>query len=305
VRRIALVTAIGILVVVAGCSSGGNEAGVSAGHGSPKSAVEGFLTGLQSSTSNDTWCSYVDPAGQAECAQAFSHGATFRVHGTFAIGNEITDGNQALVAVTGNACLDVDADSTTSTDCAANTNENDGLPSGAQTFSEAYSDALTSSSFATAACIQVDGKWYLNEPSFNGSSSPTTTPPTTSPTSTPATTTPTTGTTPATEAVNYGQQFLTDVAPWNAATAKITSSDTLTSPAVIDAAQEAVVTARSLLSQSWPSSAQADVHTFAVELDTINEDVQEDNVTKFRDDVTTLDADANVVRADLGLPSIN
>jgi hypothetical protein len=94
------------------------------------------------------------------------------------------------------------------------------------------------------------------------------------------------------------------VAPWNAATADLNSSDGLTSQAVITAAREAVVAARSLLGQSWPPRAQADVHAFAVELDTINEDVQEDNLAKFRDDVTTLNADANVVRADLGLPSI-
>ena len=92
--------------------------------------------------------------------------------------------------------------------------------------------------------------------------------------------------------------------PWNAATADLNSSDTLASQAVITAANEAVVSARSLLGQSWPPTAQADVHTFAVELDTINEDVQEDNFPKFRSDLTTLDADANVVRADLGLPSI-
>ena len=116
---------------------------------------------------------------------------------------------------------------------------------------------------------------------------------------------PPTSTTPTTKpAVNYGQQFLTDVAPWNAATADLNSSDGLTSQAVITAASEAVVAARSLLGQSWPTTAQADVHTFAVELDTINEDVQQDNATKFRNDVTTLNADANVVRADLGLPSI-
>jgi hypothetical protein len=110
--------------------------------------------------------------------------------------------------------------------------------------------------------------------------------------------------TPTTAAVNYAQQFLTDVGPWNAATADLNSSDTLTSQAVITAANEAVVSARSLLGQSWPPTAEADVHTFAVALDTINEDVQEDNFPKFRSDLTTLDADANVVRADLGLPSI-
>jgi hypothetical protein len=93
--------------------------------------------------------------------------------------------------------------------------------------------------------------------------------------------------------------------PWNTATKAITSSDGITSQPVITAGQEAVVSARSLLQQSWPSNAQGDIHTFAVALDTINEDVREDNISKFDNDLTTLDADANVVRADLGLPAIN
>jgi hypothetical protein len=73
---------------------------------------------------------------------------------------------------------------------------------------------------------------------------------------------------------------------------------------VITAAQEAVVSAHSLLGQSWPSNAESDIHTFALSLDTINEDVRQDNSNKFNSDLTTLDADANVVRADLNLPSI-
>jgi hypothetical protein len=94
------------------------------------------------------------------------------------------------------------------------------------------------------------------------------------------------------------------MAPWNTATAEIKQGDGLTSPAVITAAREAVVSATSLLRQSWPSNAQADIHTFAVELDTINEDVRDNNLSKFDNDVTSLNADANIVRADLGLPSI-
>jgi hypothetical protein len=94
------------------------------------------------------------------------------------------------------------------------------------------------------------------------------------------------------------------MAPWDTALAGLKPSDGLTSQPVITAAREAVVSARSLLGQSWPATAQGDVHIFAVALDTINEDVQENDFPKFESDVTSLDADANVVRADLGLPSI-
>jgi len=139
----------------------------------------------------------------------------------------------------------------------------------------------------------------------------TTSAPVTTTTSAPVTTTTaaaattTTGAaTPTTAATNYGQQFLNDMAPWNTALKAVTASDELTSQAVITAAQEAVVSAHSLLGQSWPSNAESDIHTFALSLDTINEDVRQDNSNKFNSDLTTLDADANVVRADLNLPSI-
>jgi hypothetical protein len=167
--------------------------------------------------------------------------------------------------------------------------------------------------FSSMAAILLAGLALAACSSGSLTSSSTSTSTSSTSTSSPSASTSTSGTvsptslapsTSTTADVSYGQQFLTDVAPWNAATANLNASDGLTSQAVITAGNEAVVAARSLLGQSWPPSAQADVHTFAVGLDTINEDVREDDSTKFRDDVTTLDADANVVRADLGLPSI-
>jgi hypothetical protein len=302
-KKFALVVATAAVTVVAGCSSNGGGSGVSVGHGSPKAAVEGFLTGLQSSVSNDAWCSYVDPAGQQECRQAFAQGATFRVHGSFALGNQVSDGNEALVAVTGNACLDVDAGATTSTDCAANTSQNDGLPSGAQTFAQAYSNALNSSTFATAACIEVNGEWYLNKPAFHGSSSSSTTTPSTSSTGTSPTTTSSgtvPSTTPATEAVNYGQQFLADAAPWDAAVANA-RDDGLTSPQTRAAGQAAMTMAQRLLAQAWPTDDEADVHTLAEDLDLIDVDIQADDLPKFDNDATNVAAATDVVKTDLGL----
>ena len=70
------------------------------------------------------------------------------------------------------------------------------------------------------------------------------------------------------------------------------------------AGRQAVATARKLLRQSWPASAHGDVHALAVAFDTIDADIASDNVAKFENDGTKLNADANVVRAELGLPSI-
>ena len=59
-----------------------------------------------------------------------------------------------------------------------------------------------------------------------------------------------------------------------------------------------------MLTQAWPSADEPDIHNLGVEFETIDADIAAHNVPKFRDDVTTLDADANVVRAELGLAAI-
>jgi hypothetical protein len=104
--------------------------------------------------------------------------------------------------------------------------------------------------------------------------------------------------------VNYGQQYLADVEPWDAALLGARGTG-LTSGRAHAAGRAAVATARKLLSQSWPAADKSDVHALAVAFDTLNEDIVSDNLTKYNDDGTTLNADTNVVRAELGLPSIN
>ncbi len=104
--------------------------------------------------------------------------------------------------------------------------------------------------------------------------------------------------------LDYGQQFLTDVQPWNVALAAVGHAG-LKSPAAVAAGQQAVVASGHLLNQSWPAADEGDVHALAVQFATLNEDIMTDNETKFLNDATTLNADANVVRAELGLPSIS
>jgi hypothetical protein len=118
-----------------------------------------------------------------------------------------------------------------------------------------------------------------------------------------STTTTTLATTTTTAAVNYGQQFLSDVAGWDSAV-KAAAGDGLSSTQARAAGQQAVKTAQLLLTQSWPAADAADIHTLAVQFDVINEDIQADDLNKYSSDGTQLNADANVVRAEVGLPAI-
>jgi hypothetical protein len=129
-----------------------------------------------------------------------------------------------------------------------------------------------------------------------GTASPaaTTAPP--SPSAVPATSTP--------ASVNYAHQYLADQAGWAAAVKQAAGSGSLTATKAREAGRAAVRTARKLLSQTWPSSMQSDIHALAVAFDTINEDIASDNLSKYESDGTTLNADTNVVRAELNLPSI-
>jgi hypothetical protein len=127
----------------------------------------------------------------------------------------------------------------------------------------------------------------------------------TSPPATTTTTVPTTTVAPTTTvvAVNYGQQFLADVAPWDAAAAKARGRG-LTSPQALAAGQAAAATARLLLVETWPAADESDIHALAADFEVINEDIEADALAKYESDGTNLNAAANVVRAELGLPPI-
>ncbi len=126
-----------------------------------------------------------------------------------------------------------------------------------------------------------------------------------SPTTSPTTTVVPTTVAPTTTAIslNYGQQFLADVVPWNAATANARGRG-LASPEALAAGRAAAATARLLLVQTWPAGDEADIHTLAAEFELINVDIEADDLAKYESDGTNLNAAANVVRAELGLPTV-
>ena len=69
-------------------------------------------------------------------------------------------------------------------------------------------------------------------------------------------------------------------------------------------AEAAAATARRLLVQTWPASDEADIHALAEDFELINADIEADDLAKYESDGTNLNAAANVVRAELGLPSV-
>jgi hypothetical protein len=78
----------------------------------------------------------------------------------------------------------------------------------------------------------------------------------------------------------------------------------LTSPQALAAGQAAAATARLLLVQTWPAANESDIHALAADFEVINEDIEADALAKYESDGTNLNAAANVVRAELGLPPI-
>ena len=104
-----------------------------------------------------------------------------------------------------------------------------------------------------------------------------------------------------TPAVNYGQQYLNDAARVNSDATKAQNATSLTDPAVVAYGKDSVTFARALLAQQWPAKAQADVHTLAAAALKAAEDISGQDLADLLSDVETSGADANVVRADLGL----
>ncbi len=107
--------------------------------------------------------------------------------------------------------------------------------------------------------------------------------------------------------VDYQQQYLTDVAPYNAAVNKINPNATsATDPTIQAVGAASLAFSRVLLQQSWPANAEADVHTLAIASAKIAADISQGadmDFTNFANDGSTATADAQTVRADLGLPA--
>lgn len=198
-RKGGVVVVLLSLATLASCSSGGGSLGgsggsgggsVSPGNGSPKAAADKYLVALADGGTG--LCNAVTPAQESGCMTdlALVH---ISLTGSYSVGNDIVEGNEALVAVTGNVCISISSAATGTTICAHNNDSNSGLPTSSADFANAYETAVDggSANDATVPCIEVDGSWYANEDFSDGNGTTPTTATTVPTTFSPGTTVPT------------------------------------------------------------------------------------------------------------------
>jgi hypothetical protein len=140
------------------CSSGHASSGTASftpGHATPEDAVQGFIN-ADFSGNTAVACSYFEPAVQSVCRKA----QIPKPSGHLLVVGGVTSGTQALVEITGNVCQ-------AANQCQTNTDPTTGMPYGSVSFSQAYSTALAGvtggGGLSPVPCIEVNGKWYVNE----------------------------------------------------------------------------------------------------------------------------------------------
>jgi hypothetical protein len=107
-------------------------------------------------------CPYVEPGAQAQCKSIFSaltpSEPSMR---NVALGYVAIDGDRALVGVTGTMCAPGQSCSTNSDPATIfSTNHR---PFSALFTEQLKASASNSSAYSLAPCIEVDGKWYVDE----------------------------------------------------------------------------------------------------------------------------------------------
>ncbi len=167
-----LVIAIVIVVILL---IGGGIAGylvLSSSSDDPTSAVNNFMSALFSKDTSAA-CQYATGVTTAKCntfVKSVSSGGKFS--GSLKAANYQVSGTEALVAVVGNVCGGVFAESS-GKQCQTNSNPNQGLPSGSTSFSKAWADVNSNGSIFTVPCEKLNGKWlvYLQNTSSNSGNS--------------------------------------------------------------------------------------------------------------------------------------
>ncbi len=122
----------------------------SPGHDTPEDVAAGII-GAELAGKWKLACSYVAPAQRASC-----NGVKLSTpKGKVTVDGAVISGNLALVKVTGKIC-------STGSECSGNTNPEAGMPTGSETFKQAYDKQLKDSAFSPIPCIRIKGRWYAN-----------------------------------------------------------------------------------------------------------------------------------------------
>jgi hypothetical protein len=105
--------------------------------------------------------------------------------------------------------------------------------------------------------------------------------------------------------VNFKAQYLADVTLSSALSDTISGNDGWASQPVTAYSNALVKESRTMLRQSWPVSARGDIHVLALAALKVHDDILSRDYSGFETDLTTARAEANAVRAELGLPAVN
>ncbi len=143
---VAVVVVVVVLIVVL-VGGGGN---------SPTSTVNGFISAVLANNGAQV-CTFPVPSSQAVCV---SHESSFTgATGSGTVVNQVVQGNEALVAVTGELCAPF---ITTSNNCESNSSASTGMPGNGVSFDQAYAAAVAANnSISPVPLQQINGKWYI------------------------------------------------------------------------------------------------------------------------------------------------
>jgi hypothetical protein len=177
-----LLAAAAVLAITAGCSSasssgaaggtasstgsaaGATAAGTASASTGGGAAASGVATPQQVVTEfiqNELaghWsklCYYFPPAKRPGCSSD-AGSLSGKPTGKLTVDGAVISGTRALVKVTGHICL------SGKSDCQGNTDPELGMPTGSETFLQAYDKAVANGAFSPLPCIKVKGQWYVN-----------------------------------------------------------------------------------------------------------------------------------------------
>jgi hypothetical protein len=137
------------------------------GGASPQAVADAFVTAIQNGDLS-TFCTYALPSQASQCAKDIKQAAGVQTYKDIAVGTVTTQGDQALVALTGSICPSSKTQPTGSgesqTDqCISNSDPNVATKNH-KTFAAAYAAATSTNSQSGSPFVTVmvrkNGRWY-------------------------------------------------------------------------------------------------------------------------------------------------
>lgn len=148
-RTVFAVTIAAATIGLTGCG-GSSQPG-------PQEVAKTYVSALEDHNFQKA-CDQVESSQRNQCTAAFEQISSFSTK-DMKVGKAVTEGDRALVSVTGKICAEV----TASKQCSGATDPAAGMPDSSTSFDKAFATATSGSSDALAASpmIRSKGKWYV------------------------------------------------------------------------------------------------------------------------------------------------